>query len=264
MRRTVLLLALLVLVGYLIYDRFGGAIVASGQRAVLPLPVLVGLGLAGGVASFFSPCSIVFAPTILMAAGSAEDPRRRVLGTALWVAVGILLFYAVLALALGGLGAAVERVMGYLIPTLGAVFLVLGALILTGRTAFMDRIARLNPALGAYERAAPAPRPRASSMVSLGLLYGAGAHGCSLPIFLGIVLVPLATGDVARTVWTVLAYGVAIAVSLLVTVSVGRAAMPARGRLWGEAGQVAVGWLFAVIGAYEIAYFVIHAAALTA
>lgn len=265
MRRTLVALLVLVIGGYLVYNRFGGSVVAAGQRAVLPLPVLLGLGVAGGIASFFSPCSIVFAPTFLMVAGSAEDSRRRVMGSAVWVALGILVFYAVLSLALGGLGAAVTRVMGYMIPVLGVAFLAMGALTLTGRTGFMDRIARLNPALGACERAAPSvPRRQASSLFSVGLLYGAGAHGCSLPIFLGIILVPLATGDVPRTVWTVLAYGVAIALSLLATVAVGRSVMPARGRLWGEAGQIAAGWLFTVIGGYELVYFALHFAALTA
>jgi hypothetical protein len=143
---------------------------------------------------------------------------------------GMLAFYAALGLAVAWAGSAVDRVMAYLIPTLGAAFLVAGALILTGRAGIMDRLARLNPALGAYERAASTPSP----LFSLGLLYGAGGHGCSLPIFLGIRLVPLASGAPSRAAVTVLAYGVALALCLLLTVAIGREAMPLRGRLWGE------------------------------
>ena len=249
-------LGLVAVAGFLLYALFGGAIVRAAQGALVPLPLLLGLAVVGGTASFFTPCSIVFAPTFLVMVGSAEDSRRKLFGRALWVACGIVLFYALLGLVVGLVGAAIDGVLFYLIPILGVAFLVLGVLILTGRTGFIERLARLNPALDSYERASASRPARSSSLLSLGVLYGAAAHGCSLPIFLGIVLVPLVAGNILAAALTIVVYGAALALFLLLTVALGRQAMPAKGRLWGQKIQQASGWLFAFIGMYLVLYFI--------
>ena len=155
-------LGLLAVAGFLLYTLFGSAIVHAAHGTVVPLPLLFGLAAVGGTASFFTPCSIVFAPTFLVMIGSAEDGRRKLLGRALWVAAGIVLFYALLGLVVGLVGAAIDAALIYVIPILGVTFLVLGVLILTGRTRFMERLGQLNPALASYERASASPlaRPR--------------------------------------------------------------------------------------------------------
>ena len=249
-------LSIVAVAGFLLYALLGNAIVRAAQGTVVPLPVLLGLAVVGGTASFFTPCSIVFAPTFLVMMGSAEDSRSKLLGRAMWVAFGILLFYALLGLVVGSVGAAIDGALLYLIPVLGVAFLLLGVLILTGRTGFMERLGQLNPALASYERTSASRPARSSSLLSLGILYGAGAHGCSLPIFLGIVLVPLAAGNILAAALTILVYGAALALFLLVTVALGRQAMPAKGRLWGQKVQQATGWLFAFLGVYLVLYFI--------
>lgn len=250
------ILGLLALAGYALYAYFGVPIVQAAHGPVVPLPLLLGLAMVGGTASFFTPCSLVFAPTFLVMMGSAEESRSGLIGRGLWVASGILLFYALLGVALGLVGLAITGVLFALIPIMGVVFLVLGILVLTGRAGFLERLARFNPALAPYERASSAPPAKPGPLFSLGLLYGAAAHGCSLPIFLGIVLVPLAVGNVTVAALTVLVYGAALALFLVVTVALGRQAMPAKGRLWGQKIQEAAGWLFAFMGAYLVLYFV--------
>jgi len=247
-------LGLVAAAGYVLYARFGAAIVQAAH-GVIALPVLLGLAVVGGAASFFSPCSIVFAPTFLMVTGSAEDSRRSLIGRAAWVALGIVAFYGVVGWMVGLVGAAVYGALAYLIPALGVVFLWLGASVLAGRTGVFDRLGRMNPALLGYESASGSQPGGRKSLFGVGVLYGAGAHGCSLPIFLGIVLAPLAAGNIGAAILTILVYGLSLAAFLLLTVTLGRQAMPVKGHLWGEQAQRASGWMFALIGLYLLVYF---------
>lgn len=248
------ILVLLAAAGYAFYARFGGSIIVAAHASRLPPPLLLALALLGGVASFFTPCSIVLAPTFLTMAGSGVEGRRPPVARTLWLALGILVFYAAVGLLVGLVGTAIDGALAALIPVFGVVFLILGALVLTDRGRLAACLGRMNPVLLLEARSRTQPRG-GLSLFSFGLAYGAAGHGCSLPIFLGIVLVPLAVGNILWAVLATLLYGGAIAASLVLVVALGRDLMPASGRLWGYRIQEAAGGLFLLTGAYLVLYF---------
>ena len=215
--------------GAYLYVHVAGRLFARSQH--LPAPLLLALALVGGAASFFSPCSIAITPSFIgYLSGAGDEPpggRRRLVGPATLVASGIVAFYAAAGAAVGGIGSVVYNYLVYLVLVIGVVFLVLGYLLLTGRGDALMRIGATNPANRYYQSSmasSPGGHPR-TRLVGFGVAYGAASHSCTLPIFLGIVLAPIAAGNFALAGGATLLYGLAIAALLLVMTVVGEGAL---------------------------------------
>lgn len=261
------LLLLIVLTGVFwagawLYVHVGGRLFA--QASTLPAPLLLALALVGGAASFFSPCSIAITPSFLLyllgeeqAGVAAESRRRRALRSASLVAVGVVSFYALAGALVGALGAVVYNYLVYLVALVGVAFLALGYLLLSGESPRLVAVAQRNPANRHYERMLGGSALAGSGrLYGFGWAYGAASHTCALPIFLGIVLVPLTTGSYWLAAGTTLVYGAAIALLLVGLAVVGEGMLAgARRRLLGHYLQLATGALFAATGAYLVYYF---------
>lgn len=254
-------LAVLFAGGAYLYVHVAGGLFARSQH--LPAPLLLALALVGGAASFFSPCSIAVTPSFIGylsgAGGQSAGGRRRLVGPAALVAAGIVAFYAAAGAAVGGIGSVVYNYLVYLVLVIGVVFMVLGYLLLTGRGDALVRLGNLNPANRYYEASMAATtsgHPRAR-LVGFGVAYGAASHTCTLPIFLGIVLAPIAAGDFALAGGATLLYGLAIAALLIVMAVVGEGALSGiRRRMLGHYLGLLTGGLFVLTGGYLLYYFV--------
>lgn len=223
-------LLLLGFAGYFLYLH-AGAMLAHGQT--LPPVLVLALALIGGAASFFSPCSIAITPAFLaylvagpLPAGTTRRPTAALLSAAVLVASGIVVFYALAGGAVGVIGSVAYNYMIYLVPVVGAAFLLLGALILLGAAGRLAVLERWNPMNRVYARREvnrqTAGAPRRRTLVSFGFAYGAASHTCSLPIFLGILLVPLVAGNYALAALSVFVYGFAIASLVVVMMVLGQ------------------------------------------
>ena len=254
-------LVVLFAAGAYLYVHVAGRLFARSSH--LPAPLLLALALVGGAASFFSPCSIAITPSFigyLSGAGSGgSSARRRLVGPAGLVALGIVAFYAAAGAAVGGIGSVVYNYLVYLIAVIGVVFLALGYLLLTGKGDALMRLGSANPANRYYEASmanTASGHPRAR-LVGFGVAYGAASHTCTLPIFLGIVLAPIAAGDFVLAGGATLLYGIAIAALLLVMALVGDQALSGiRRRMVGHYLGLLTGGLFVLTGGYLLYYFV--------
>ena len=95
------------------------------------------------------------------------------------------------------------------------------------------------------------------SLYGFGLSYGAASHTCTLPIFLGIVLIPLAAGAYWLAASTVLAYGAAIASLFVLMITLGRSTITGFYRkILGRYLQYGTGALFIISGIYLLIYFI--------
>lgn len=223
---STLALAALGAAGYLLYLHAGDWL---ARAHTLPAGWLLGLAVVGGAASFFSPCSIAITPAFLAyiaqsppSASSGQGGKRN-LTAAAQVALGIVLFYLLAGAVIGLLGNAVYNVMIYFIPVVGALFVALGVVLFTGRAGWLARIGQWNPFNRIYDRTETGAGTRGgASMVGFGVAYGAASHTCSLPIFLGVLMVPLIVGNYPLAVASVLAYGIAMAVLVVVMMALGQ------------------------------------------
>ena len=223
-------LLLMGIAGYELYLHAGSLL---QQGRALPPALLLGLALVGGAASFFSPCSIAITPAFLayLTVGTppAKDARSfspsLVLAAGL-VALGIVVFYAIAGAVIGLVGNVAYNYLIYFIPVVGVAFILLGALILLERTGMLAFVERWNPMNRRYARREAGPAaartPGKRMLVSFGFAYGAASHTCSLPIFLGILLLPLLAGNYVLAMLSVFTYGLAIASLVVVMMLLGQ------------------------------------------
>lgn len=232
-------LLLMGVAGYFLYLHAG---VLLQQGRTLPPLLLLGLALVGGAASFFSPCSIAITPAFLayltVGAPPGKDARRfsrPLVFAAVLVALGIVLFYSIAGAIIGAVGDVAYNYLIYLIPVVGAVFLLLGVLILLERSGMLAFVERWNPINRFYTHREADPSANRvagkGKLFSFGFAYGAASHTCSLPIFLGILLLPLVAGDYLLAAGSVLVYGLAIAVLVVVMMLLGQRVFTALRRM---------------------------------
>ncbi len=248
--------------GYSLYLH-AGALLQRG--ATLPSSLILGLALAGGAASFFSPCSIAITPAFLAYLTAGRSPGNNDLASSrplVWaaglVALGILVFYSAAGVIIGAVGNVVYNYLIYFIPIVGAVFVLLGALILLERGHLLAFMERWNPMNRRFARQEASPNtsgmPGKYTLVSFGFAYGAASNSCSLPIFLGVLLLPLVAGNYMLAVLSVLTYGLAIATLVVVMMLLGQSVFAALRRT-GPWLMRATALLFMATGGFLFVYF---------
>lgn len=186
--------------------------------------VALSIALSAGAATFFSPCAVSLIPAYVgyfVGLDESRNARRDARAAALAgvrfsgaAAGGILAMFALGGLALFWLrrrfdvrSALVGDAVVYLGVGVGAVLIVLGALMLAGHR---------------FEVTLPLRAPETKtvpSMALFGILFAAGSIGCSLPVFFNVLVTAFAQGPLGAFL-TFLAYGVGLA-GLMVVVGVG-------------------------------------------
>ena len=95
-------------------------------------------------------------------------------------------------------------------------------------------------------------------LVAFGVAYGAASHSCTLPVIIGMLMVPLAAGNCCLAASALLIYGIALAGLMLLMLTLGQPAVIAIRRRLGSYLQYAIGALFLVTGGYLFHYFVLN------
>jgi cytochrome c-type biogenesis protein len=207
----------------------------------------VGIAFAGGVASFASPCCLPLVPAYLSymagTAGTAGGAaaRRTALAHGLAFTAGFSLVFAALFLALGVLGALVDRRV--FTVAAGAVLVVMGlqtagvisiralwrdtrAMPATGRLAIAGRPGRDSGRAAGYDAGSAAgyatgvpqaqpDRPGYGRSLAFGTLFAAGWSPCIGPILGGVLGLAAAAGSAAQGSVLLLAYTAGLAVPFL-------------------------------------------------
>lgn len=180
--------------------------------ATLEAVSLLAFAFTAGLFTFFAPCSYPLLPGYVSyylgeTSGTADpgasggrvtdrvagglrvvvpdaraDPIARALVVGLLVSGGFFVVYALLAGIVAAVGARVLGGISLLELVVGALLIVLGGIMATGRTL-------PTPAVALPER-----RRSKASYVGFGVLYAAAAAGCTAPLFIGVALRALAAG----------------------------------------------------------------------
>lgn len=268
LRITATLAALLALFagGYWVYTHIVGKLLFQAESAsILPTDLVLALAVLAGAASFFSPCSLAITPAFLTYfvekdARQAPGPGAHGLfSAALLIATGIVGVSAVAGVLVGVIGAIVYNILIYLIPLVGAVFVVLGIMMLLGRGAGLAWASRYLPGYRTYQRLlSEGTGTSRSELVGFGMAYGAASHSCTLPVVIGILMLPLAAGNYWLAGVAVLIYGIALAGLMLLMLTLGQPAVTAMRRWTGPYLQFIIGGLFLATGGYLFHYFLIN------
>lgn len=267
---TATLLALMALFtgGYWVYTHVVGRLLFQAESAsILPTGLVLILAVLAGAASFFSPCSLAITPAFLTyfvqndphPTAAPAPNRRRLFSAALLIAVGIVGISAVAGVLVGVIGAIVYNILIYLIPLVGLVFVVLGGAMLLGLDSGLSGVAGYLPGRRYYYRLlGESSNKSRRELIGFGMAYGAASHSCTLPVVIGILMLPLAAGNYWLAGSAILVYGMALAGLMLLMLTLGQPAVIAMRRWTGPYLQRIIGGLFLATGGYLFHYFLIN------
>lgn len=204
--------------------------------------VLLGFAYGAGAASFFSPCSVGLLPAYIgyylgtdeekghssRAATTPSDPvegeRELVVheradvetssvaggvfhgaGLGLVASLGFFALFLTVGLVVSGLGTAfLAPYMIWISRAVGAAILVLGLFVLSGRT------------LSISPRVTMKPQKSFASLFTFGVMYGFASLGCTLPIFLSVVLGSFSASSPLVGVSALVAYAAGMATFMVI------------------------------------------------
>jgi len=203
-------LLLLALVGWVAWNQ--GALV--GLRWVefdSPL-TLAAFGFVAGVGAFFAPCAFALFPAYisyyLTTVGTGRQSTSRSLALGLTCAAGSAVFFALAGVAITLVGGVISR---YLIAMKPAIALAVGLL---GVVLVADL--RL-PAVALPFGRAGAQLPAGAGLFLYGFGYALASTGCTLPIYVSIIVLPLTSGFPGAALVTFASFAAAMACMMLLT-----------------------------------------------
>jgi cytochrome c biogenesis protein CcdA len=192
----VITLAVLALVGW---ELFYGYVVPHAQNPAMFSTVgLFGFAALSGLLVNFGPCSLAVLPAYMsfhlgMDAGDSTVayPFWSGLKTGFMAALGVVVFYLVLGSLFAALGTGLAAYSAELKLLVAGIILVLGLLLLFGRTV---RIAGIDK-LRRWMQDVSAGRSRTGKLIGFGAVYAAGGLSCFLPVFLPLIFFPFISGS---------------------------------------------------------------------
>lgn len=175
-----------------------------------PPALRLGFAFAAGAATFFAPCAFPLLPGYVgYYLGQDDGPipvgrrLRRAAAVGAVASLGFFLVYAALAGFVVASGTRALAGISVLEPVVGALLIVLGAGMASGR---------VDPA--ALHVRLPERERSPSGFLLFGIAYAAAAAGCTAPVFVGVATLGLSTGPVGA-VLTLGAYAAGMSVLLI-------------------------------------------------
>lgn len=203
-------LVLLVAIGWAAWN-YGALVGLRWVEFDAPL-TLAALGFVAGIGAFFAPCAFALFPGYisyyLTSTGTGRETPARSLGLGLTCAAGSALFFALAGVAITLVGGAVSP---YLIATKPVIAL---AVVLLGLVLVAD--VRL-PSVGVRLGAAVRRLPPAAGLFLYGFGYALASTGCTLPLYVSIIVLPLTSGFSGAALLTFGSFAAAMALMMLLT-----------------------------------------------
>jgi cytochrome c-type biogenesis protein len=171
------------------------------------------LALAAGALSTINPCGFAMLPAYLSFYVGADEgqlpsaPSRMAQGllTGLMVTGGFLLVFGIVGLPITYGATKIVRVIPFAGIALGVALVAFGIATLLGRKISMTIASPVKPG--------QTKQPK--TMFVFGIGYGIASLGCTLPVFLAVVGASLATQGTASALIVLAAYGVGMAIMLI-------------------------------------------------
>jgi cytochrome c-type biogenesis protein len=164
------------------------------------------IAFTAGALAFLSPCSLPMLPAYVSYYFKRGDRRGRIL-SGLTLAVSMVAGFLFVFVVVGVIPAlAVSEFVKWVWvaePVIGALLIGLG--ILTGWTSTLNRLPRVTPSINGNKL----------SFLAYGAAYGVASLGCSLPVFILVVLQGAAAGGPLEILAIFAAYGAGAAALIL-------------------------------------------------
>jgi len=179
---------------------------------------MAAFGFLAGVGAFFAPCAFSLFPGYISyylaaSAGNAEGERLgRSLRLGLACAAGSTLFFALIGLTITLVGGAISP---YLIAT--KPFIALGVVALGAILLADVRVPALPVPVRLLGEGGERTLPLAAGVFLYGFGYALASTGCTLPIYVSVIVLPLISGYSGAALVTFLSFALAMALMMLLT-----------------------------------------------
>jgi cytochrome c biogenesis protein CcdA len=218
------------------------------------IDVPLAYAFTAGLVATVNPCGFPMLPAYLSYFIGLDDAEAdgggrvaRALVAAGAVSLGFLAVFAVLGVPINAGVSWIYRAMPWFTLVVGAVLLLLGAAMLTGR--------KLTLALPRFDRGGE--NRRFGSMVVFGVSYAVASLSCTLPVFLIVVAGTTERVNVVSGLLAFVAYGVGMSLVLMVlslALALARESMVRRLRHLLRYADRAAGVLLVLVGVYLLSY----------
>lgn len=211
--------AVVVAAGY--YGWIGIVISYMGATDSLPLPMMMGVGFLAGVLSFFAPCAFALFPGYvsfcLARTGDEQKASNKIWRPGLMGAscgLGAIAFFALVGVSVWILGGSISRYLINVKPIVALFILAMGILLLTDVSPGLSGITNLLP--GGIWRRNEKGALSVGGFFLYGFGYGLASTGCSFPVFLSLIIIPVTTGRIMIGFLTFLSFSAAMWLFMIV------------------------------------------------
>ena len=181
-------------------------------------------GLLTGTAALFAPCAFPLFPAYITLYLTLDDQAAGTsrLGRSLWYglvcALGAIVFFLLIGVGLAALGGALSRYLVAAKPVIALLLVGAGVAILADVSLPFPKWLRVGkPLAGRANQRRPL-----LSLFLYGFGYGLASTGCTLPIYVGLVVFPLSSGAFTRALSAFISFALAMGgLMMLLTVVVG-------------------------------------------
>lgn len=217
---------------------------------------LPAMAFLAGVLSFFSPCSFPLLPSYIAYYVGREKEGgtiKKGFMQGLQPALGIIVFYSLIGVASVFAGELIkpyipklELIVGIIIIILGLVLLLHIPMLSKSTSKFVGKISGV------------AQKSKKSGLFLYGIIYGAASAGCTAPVFIMIIIVAIAGGNLLQGAFVVFLYALGMALlMIIVTVLVATAKDTIIGKLKKTPKYINTicGLVLIAVGIYLIYYY---------
>jgi cytochrome c-type biogenesis protein len=216
----------------------------EAQRITISPVSVYALAIFAGVASFFSPCAFPMFPGYMsfymnkhMESGEKPTGKKAAASGSI-AALGIIIVYVISGVLILGGASFVTPYIGALQLLVGIILVILGLLMLTEIQyysiirPFQNLFAKLKQKKEDEDEEVRKEKGFYAGLFAYGIGYGSAAAGCTLPVFLGVILAAMTSGTLLNGILVLIIYtAVAAALMVVVTVAVAIVGLPALQKL---------------------------------
>jgi len=173
---------------------------------------LAAFGFVAGIGAFFAPCAFALFPAYisyyLTTVGTSRESPSRSLAPGLTCAAGSAVFFAVAGIAIAIVGGVISRYLIAMKPVvaIGVALLGLGLVADIRMPSIALPFGRVGGRL-----------PPVAGLFFYGFGYALASTGCTLPIYVSIIVLPLTSGFAGAALVTFASFASAMALMMLLT-----------------------------------------------
>jgi len=173
---------------------------------------LAAFGFVAGIGAFFAPCAFALFPAYisyyLTTVGTSRESPGRSLALGLTCAAGSAVFFALAGVAMALVGGTISRYLIAMKPVVAIGVALLG----------LGLVADIRlPSIALPHGRVGGRLPPAAGLFFYGFGYALASTGCTLPIYVSIIVLPLTSGFAGAALVTFASFASAMALMMLLT-----------------------------------------------